>query len=462
MKKKLSIILAFVLALCISIPVFAEPSKYPTDGSPAAAESNFKIQKKYVKSDETLPLDKFPDETLKFKSECTAAPMEIADAPKLTVKDLTVSAVENDITVIVPAYSVPGKYNYKITEQSPSVHTPGSKDTAGVVYDKEPVWIQVVVKYTKDKNEAVSTLKKFVTVAADGNTVGAETDASNDATKKADFKNKYLLDGEVDPNNPDPPKPEPEDPDKPTPDPNPVPSPTPIPQDPNPDPIPTPKPEPGEEDKPDVAKAKFKIMKHVRGPLASRDKEFTVHVTLESKKPVRSDITYNDGQPGTIYKVGGTEPAWTGNDTNGYTAKVTLQIKDGETVTFKDVPAGVEYTVQEDASHIGGLTEGNVNNPAEGYTVSYYGGGTKLDNPTNADASTKEYGKKLSATGMVGYDTNNNIVISNSKGLNDEDSAMVKPNTGISLDSLPYIIILCLVIAGAGVMIVKSRKRGEE
>ena len=201
-------------------------------------------------------------------------------------------------------------------------------------------------------------------------------------------------------------------------------------------------------------------MKHVRGPLASRDKEFTVHVTLESKKPVRSDITYNDGQPGTIYKVGGTAPAWTGNDANGYTAEVTLQIKDGETIKFTGVPAGVEYTVKEDGDHIGKLTESNINDPSKGYTVSYYGGGKKLDNPTAATPG--DYGASLSATGMVGYDTNNNIVISNSKGLNNEDSDMVKPNTGISLDSLPYIIILCLVIAGAGMMLVKSRKRGEE
>ncbi len=459
MKKKLSIILAFVLAFCISIPVFAVPSDYPTTGSPAGKTSKFTIQKKYVKSDETLPLDKFPDETLKFKSECIAAPMETAAAPKLTVEDLKVSAVKNDITVIVPAYSVPGKYNYKITEQSPSKQEPASKDSAGVVYDKDPVYIQVVVKYTKAENEATSTLKKFVTVTSEKAGIGAGNDFTQlNGKKKADFKNKYLLDGETDPEYPIiTPTPDPENP---GPDPNPVPSPGP--DNPDPDPIPTPKPDPEEEGKPDVAKAKFKVMKHVRGPLASRDQKFTVKVTLNSDKPVRSDITYTGGADGTIAKVDAQSSGWTGGDKNGYTAEVTLQIKNGDVVKFSGVPAGVRYTVKEDNKHIGQLTEDNINNPEAGYTVSYYGGGKKLENPTKDDAKDKNYGANLEATGILGYNTNNNIVISNSKGLNTEDEDMVKPNTGISLDSLPYIIILCLVIAGAGMMLVKSRKRGEE
>lgn len=450
MKKKLSALLALVLAFCMSVPVFATPSDYPTAGDLANTETTFVIEKNYVKLDGTTQMDKFPAETLKFESTCTAAPVEKTTAPNLTVAPLEVKGVKQDITVTVPAYTVPGKYNYEIKEQSPAAQTPGAKDTAGVVYDKESVYVQVVVKYVKNENDSNSTLKKFVTVAADGTTVGAESNTNNDTTKKADFKNKYLLDGEIIP--PDPIDPTP----TPTPDPNPIPDPTPG----EPDPIPTPEPDPGE--KPEVTKAKFRITKHVRGPLASRDQEFTVHVTLKSEKPVRSDITYNDGTEKTITKVGVQSSGWTGNDANGYTAEVDVNIKNGETVKFTGVPAGVEYTVKEDAKHIGQLTQDNINNPSEGYTVSYYGGGQKLDNPTKDDAPEKEYGKKLAATGKVGYDTNNNIIIANSKGLNTEDNDMVKPNTGITLDSLPYIIILCLVVAGAGAMIVKSRRRREE
>lgn len=459
MKKKLSIILAFVLAISISIPVFAKTSDYPTGGVAAnEKDTTFTIQKNYVEKDKTTPAEKFPDETLTFEAVCTHAPMDVANAPKVTVNPLTVAAVTSDITVHVPEYTVPGKYNYTITEKSPSAQNPDSKDTAGVIYDKDPVYIQVVVKYTKAEGENESTLKKFITVTSENAGIGAGNDLNQgNGNKKADFKNRYLLDGEIDPEYPiTPPGPEP----TPEPDPNPVPSPGP--ENPDPDPIPTPKPDPEEEGKPDVAKAKFKVMKHVRGPLASRDQKFTVKVTLNSDKPVRSDITYTGGADGTIAKVDAQSSGWTGGDKNGYTAEVTLQIKNGDVVKFSGVPAGVRYTVKEDNKHIGQLTEDNINNPEAGYTVSYYGGGKKLENPTKDDAKDKNYGANLEATGILGYNTNNNIVISNSKGLNTEDEDMVKPNTGISLDSLPYIIILCLVIAGAGMMLVKSRKRGEE
>ncbi len=440
MKKKLSTLLAFILTFCMSVPVFAAPSDYPTAGNDANQETTFAIQKNYVKLDnQTAP--EFPDETLKFTAACTAAPTGIDKAPALTVDELKVNNVTSDITVNVPAYSVPGKYNYEIVEQSPSEHTPGSKDTAGVVYDKTPIYLQVVVKYV-DGN-----LKKIVTVANDGKTIGAGNDQTqNNGNKKADFKNKYLLDGEIDPNNPEV-KPNP------NPDPNPIP-------DPGKDPIPGPDPVvPPTPDDP-VENAKFKIMKHVRGPLASREQEFKVDVILTSKKPVRSDITCNDGSNHVISKVGAPDSSWTGNDTQGYTAKITLSIKNNETVEFKGVPAGVSYTVQEKGEHIGKLDKDSMNNPAAGYTVCYYGGGTKVTNPTAANPG--DYGAANKATGMIGKDQHNNIIISNSKGLNNEDKDMVKPNTGIHLDSLPYLMILGFVVLGAGVMVVKSRRRRAE
>lgn len=436
MKKKLSLILAVVLSFCMSIPVLAAPTNYPTDGSDAGRTSEFVIEKKYVKNDGTTSVDRFPDEILKFTTTCTAAPMDPATAPALSVADLQVTNVTNNITVTVPAYTVPGKYNYEIKELSPAEYAPGSKDTAGVVYDKASVFIQVVVKYDG------GSLKKYVTVAANGDFVGAETDTSNDATKKADFKNKYLLDGEVDPDLPEPQEP----------DPNPVPTPQPE----DPDPV---KPVPDSE-KP-VEKAKFKIMKQARGPLAGKE-QFEVHVTLQSEKPVRSDIICNDGEEHVISKVGSANSSWTGTDATGYTAAVTLQIKDDEVVEFKGIPAGVKYKVQEDPKHIGQLTESNINDTTTGYTVAYYGGGTKVENPTVDKPADKDYGRTLFASGTVGSDTNNNIVISNSKGANNEDSDMVNPNTGINLETLPYVVILGLVIIGAGMMFVKSRRRREE
>ena len=80
MKKKLSLILAVVLSFCMSIPVLAAPTNYPTDGSDAGRTSEFVIEKKYVKNDGTTSVNRFPDEILKFTTTCTAAPMDPAAA----------------------------------------------------------------------------------------------------------------------------------------------------------------------------------------------------------------------------------------------------------------------------------------------------------------------------------------------------------------------------------------------
>ena len=199
MKKKLSALLVFVLVFCMSIPVFAasNPSDYPTEGSPANVESTFNIEKKYVKADGNTSAEQFPEELLKFVSECTAAPMDTSAAPNLSVADLNVADITSDVVVTVPAYTVPGKYNYAIKEQSPAEHTQGSKDSAGVVYDEAAVYIQVVVKYDS------GVLKKFVTVTSEDARIGAGNDNNQDnGNKKGDFKNKYLLDGETDPEGP--------------------------------------------------------------------------------------------------------------------------------------------------------------------------------------------------------------------------------------------------------------------
>ena len=438
MKKKLAVILAIVLSFCMSIPVLAASPDYtyPTSGEPADQPSQFKIEKNYVTSDESENSAQFPTETLAFESVCTAAPMELASAPNLVIDNIDVKTNPEDIIVKVPVYKTPGKYNYKITEKSPSVHTPGSKDTAGVRYDEESIWIQVVVKYVN------GSWQKFVTVTDEKNDIGAGNDKTQaDANKKGDFKNKYLLDGETEP-------------DKPL-----VPTPNPIPT-PDPDPINPIPPEGGGGTSESAELAKFKIMKQVRGPLASEDEHFGVTVTLTSEKPVRSDITYNDGVNKGVIKKVGEGSSWTGDDAQGYTTTVNLKLKDEQTVVFSGMPADITYTVQENQDHIGALNESTLNVPSKGYTVAYYGGGNKVDNPTDNNPGNYGLGKK--ASGTIGVSANNNIIIANSKGMNKDDSDMVKPNTGIRLDSLPYFMILTIVVLGAGLMIVKGHRRKEE
>lgn len=444
MKKKLSAVLTFILAFCLSVPVFAAgPSDYPQGPISAdAKDTKFTIAKNYVKLDGTTAAEQFPNETLQFKATCKAAPMDLNKAPELTVDPVTVGKVsDNEIVVTVPAYTIPGKYNYEIKEIAPSKQDPKDEDSAGVLYDDGSVFIQVVVKYDG------AQLNKYITVTSNDNSIGAGNELNQgNANKKGDFKNRYLLDGEIDPN-PDPGKPDPK------PNPNPIPGPDPGPT-PDPDPItPIPDPEHPGEAPSETELAKFKIMKQVRGPLKNDQADFGVTVTLKSKKPVRSDISYGLG---TI-----KDTAWAKSG-DKYTTTIEIKLKDDQTVTFSGVPAGVEYTVKEHAKHSGKLTGDNLNTPDEGYTTSYYGGGEPVNNPTSVNPALVNYGADNQATGEVGYDENNNIIIVNNKGMNNEDSEMVKPNTGIRLDVLPYFLILALVILGAVVMIAKSRRRREE
>ena len=81
------------------------------------------------------------------------------------------------------------------------------------------------------------------------------------------------------------------------------------------------------------------VTKNVTGNLGDTSKEFDVTVTFTSAKTVASAISY------TVDDVNKTiaASAWV----NG-TASVKIALKDGETVTFKDIPDGVTYTVVED------------------------------------------------------------------------------------------------------------------
>ncbi len=74
---------------------------------------------------------------------------------------MTVGKVsDNEIVVTVPAYTIPGKYNYEIEEIAPSKQDPKDEDSAGVLYDDGSVFIQVVVKYDG------AQLNKYITVTS--------------------------------------------------------------------------------------------------------------------------------------------------------------------------------------------------------------------------------------------------------------------------------------------------------
>ena len=105
---------------------------------------------------------------------------------------------------------------------------------------------------------------------------------------------------------------------------------------------------------------------------------------------------------------------------------MTISICAGEDVTFSNIPAGVTYTVAEQAKHA--ETDANGSDGSKGYTVSY----TKSDESQTISAGDAD-----------------TVTVKNTKG--------TTVDTGINLDSMPYIMILCLVAVCAVVMFVRKR-----
>lgn len=458
MKKFLSLCLALLLMLSLGATAFAANTALtPEAGNGNETNANASavikdsevgevvIPKDYIKHTDniggadTAPAAVKPAENLTFAANIIEKTSPADPAHKTLACEVQTdgTGVVTGVKVTIPAgFGAPGKYNYKITENAPS---PASQ---GVAYDTDGVYLQVFVYYDESGN-----LQKQVTFTQNSET--AQPDRIE--LKKGAFRNMYKLDGDGGV----------------TPDPNPT----------NPD------PEEGDGhgggELPDAdTYGPLSVKKTVAGKMGDKKHgEFTIHVTLYSALPVKSDISY--GVDSIINKVDDsitetTENAlpidgkWYRNSEvqpgtdKAYMTKVTSTLTDGNILKFNNIPAGVTYKVQEDAQHIGKLTETNVNTANEGYTVSYYNGKLEGTNPTKETAPTVAYGKNNYVTGTIGGDTRNNIRIENRKGDNNEDAEIVKPNTGIKLESLPYLIILALVVVSTAVIIVKKTKKVED
>ncbi|MDO4620124.1 MAG: FctA domain-containing protein [Lachnospiraceae bacterium] len=148
------------------------------------------------------------------------------------------------------------------------------------------------------------------------------------------------------------------------------------------------------------------VSKKVTGNLGDKKKEFnfTVTFTAPTDKDWTNAITVAEGS-------GATDLTWDGNT-------ATFTLSDADTVTFENVPAGVSYEVKEDSYE------------KDGYETTYDG----------------------SENGTMGESAVSTTVTNDKTGTVD---------TGINLDSLPYILILVLAAGLALAFIVSRRRRFE-
>lgn len=159
------------------------------------------------------------------------------------------------------------------------------------------------------------------------------------------------------------------------------------------------------------ASANLTVTKTVTGKLGDTNKAFTFTITKDGK-PVNNitedNIEVSDGAQ------------WL-NDGNG---KFTL--KDGATITFKNLPSG-EYKVVED------------DYKGEKYETSYVVG-----------SGTPENGREVSVT--IGTDA---------KQIDFTNHRTLEPDLGVLLDTLPYIVILAVVVGG-GILLMLRKHRKED
>lgn len=174
------------------------------------------------------------------------------------------------------------------------------------------------------------------------------------------------------------------------------------------------------------------VKKTVHGNLANNDKAFTINVTFEGLVAGDCAITYGDGQ-----EVTAENP------------EATIQLKHNESVVFENIPIGVTYTVEEDAAH----TRGAINSE-EGYQVNYIGSDLEVAEPEEADANDQPTGADTAAGEISEAAEEDDVTVQNYKN--------TEIQTGIFLDSLPYILIGVVVVAVVVVMIIRKKRNSEE
>lgn len=192
------------------------------------------------------------------------------------------------------------------------------------------------------------------------------------------------------------------------------------------------------------------ITKQVTGLLGDTNKEFAFSVSITQNGTACTGVTAKKGD----------QPV---SDLTNFT------LTHGETVTLENVPIGATITVTEVK-------------PGEHYKVSATGYGEQngsdsgnvtftyvavANTPTGGDANEAELmllsvdeDTAVDADGdAVAYDSgievdNNQIIVTNHCGL--------LPDTGVLLDTLPYIVILAVVAGGVALLMLRKRRKEDE
>lgn len=165
------------------------------------------------------------------------------------------------------------------------------------------------------------------------------------------------------------------------------------------------------------------VSKTVTGMLGDTNKTFTFQL-----KDAKGNAVTIDNADGTAITTAGTA-AWTGTD-----GKFTL--KHGDTITFNKLPVGT-YDVYE-LDDEGALQH---------YQTTWTGAETEQTTPIEGGAERK-------ATVTIGADGAKTLAFTN--------HCKLIPDTGVLLDTLPYIVILAVVVGGGILLMLRKRRKNDD
>lgn len=152
------------------------------------------------------------------------------------------------------------------------------------------------------------------------------------------------------------------------------------------------------------------IKKNVTGNMGDKSKKFNFIISV---------VNGNTNLP---FKIGETQ----------YTGSTTITLSDKQTTRLTQVPVGVTVTITEDDYYSN-----------DRYTPSY----TIDDNPSVSNNREA----KITSISRRDNDVSHEVTFTNNKD--------AIPDTGLDLNTTPYILALGIVAAGAGVLLFRRRKR---
>lgn len=164
------------------------------------------------------------------------------------------------------------------------------------------------------------------------------------------------------------------------------------------------------------------VTKEVTGNLGDTAKEFDMTITLTSANAVLSDICDADGN--VVIAV----DDWSENGT----ATVEFALADGGEYVLNDIPEGVEYEVVESDE---------------------YSADTDKNGPNGYDAPLYNGEEATSATGSIDSEVPAAVEVTNNKE--------TEVATGISMDTIPYIVVLAVAVMGLVAVVANKRRAAE-